>query len=125
MAWFMAVVVRGSHVEGVLDESRLGDLLYRLIEAPNAEAAHARALQLGRTLSDSFTDSDGTSVSLEFLGLADLAEISARELVDGVEVYSQMLPQAPSDQVALREQLTVFEEAVPLEAFKRNYEPIG
>ena len=34
--WFTAVLVRGAHVDGVLDDERLGDMLYCLIEATDA-----------------------------------------------------------------------------------------
>ena len=47
MTWYMAVLVRGSFVDGTLDEERLGDKLFRLIEAPDAEMAYRRAVELG------------------------------------------------------------------------------
>ena len=105
----MAVLVRGAHVNGVLDDDRLGDMLYRLVEAEDAEGAYARALELGKDASDTFEDDDGTTVTLAFLGLADLAEIDADELGHGVEVYSQILPKDPVEMVVTKEELTAFE----------------
>ena len=107
--WFMAVMVRGSFVDGELDEDRMGDKLYRLVSGADAETAYARALELGEEAVDTYTDDDGKAVSMEFLGLADLTEIGALELRDGAEVYSELIPKKPSDLVAEKEELTVFE----------------
>lgn len=109
MAWYTAVLVRGAHVGGVLDDGRVGDMLYLLVEAPDAEAAHRRALELGRESTDTYEDEDGSTVTLSVLGLADLAEIAADTLEDGVELYSQIVPEAPSEMVAKKEELAVFE----------------
>ena len=111
MAWYTAVLVRGAHVGGVLDDERMGDMLYLLVEAEGAEEAHARALELGRAASDSYEDDDGKTVTLSVLGLADLAEIGDEAPGHGVEVYSQMVPAAPSEMVVPKEELTVFEES--------------
>jgi hypothetical protein len=108
-SWFMAVLVRGSHLDGVLDEEKLGDLLYRLVEASDAETAYQKAMQLGKESADTYSDDDGQTYSLEFLGLADLTEIEAARLEDGVEVYSQILPGKPSEMVVEKLELTVFE----------------
>jgi len=113
MSWFMAVLVRGAHVGGTLDDHRLGDLLYRLVEATDAEGAYERALELGRGASDEYDDEDGTRVTLAFLGLADLTEIGTGELVHGTEVYSQLLHSRPSEKVVAKEELTVFEPDEP------------
>ena len=109
--WYMAVLVRGAHVDGVLDDERLGDMLYCLVEATDAEGAHERALELGKDANDTYEDEDGTSVTLSFLGLADLTEIAAETLAHGVEVYSQLIPKNPAEMVVAREELTVFEPA--------------
>ena len=107
--WYTAVLVRGAHVDGVLDDERLGDMLYCLVEATDAEGAHERALELGKDANDTYEDEDGTSVTLSFLGLADLTEIAAETLGHGVEVYSQLIPKKPAEMVVAREELTVFE----------------
>jgi hypothetical protein len=114
--WFLAVIVRGSHLEGVLDENQLGDLIYRLVEAPDAETAYQKAVALGQKATDSYSDDDGKSYTLQFLGLADLTEIGASRLEDGVEVYSQILPSKPSEMVVEKGELTVFEPDEELEA---------
>ncbi|HKD16691.1 MAG TPA: DUF4288 domain-containing protein [Thermoanaerobaculia bacterium] len=114
MSWFMAVIVRGAHVDGTLDDERIGDLLYRLVEASDAEAAYQRALALGRAAVDEYDDEDGTHVTLGFLGLADLTEIGPGPLEHGTEVYSQLLHDKPSEMaVETKEDLTIFEPEEP------------
>ncbi len=107
--WYMAVLVRGAHVDGVLDEERLGDRLYCLIEAADAEGAYEQALALGEEASDTYEDEDGVSVTVAFIGLADLTEIAAESLGHGVEVYSQLIPKNPAEMVVAKEELTAFE----------------
>ena len=110
MTWYMAVLVRGAHVDGVLQDDRLGDMLYRLVEASDAEGAYQRALELGRAAVDEYDDEDGTRVTLSFLGLADLNEIGPGPLGHGTEVYSQLLHEKPSEMVVTnKEELTLFE----------------
>ena len=110
MSWFMAVIVRGAHVEGTLHDERLGDMLYRLVEATDAEGAYERAVELGRAAVDEYDDEDGKRVTLGFLGLADLTEIGPGPLAHGTEVYSQLLHNKPSEMVVgEKEELTVFE----------------
>ncbi len=115
MSWFMAVIVRGAHVDGTLDDERLGDLLYRLVEATDAEGAYERALELGRATVDEFDDEEGTHVTLGFLGLADLSEIGPGPLEHGSEVYSQLLHDKPSEMAVAKEELAVFEPEEPEE----------
>lgn len=115
MTWYMAVVVRGSHVDGVYDAQRLGDTLFKLIQAPDAESAYQRAIETGETATDDYTDDDGNTVQLRFLGLADLREIDAAGIGDGTEVYSEIIPTRPSRRVVDKERLTALERDEPLE----------
>ena len=122
MSWFMAVLVRGSVLDGILSDEELGDLLYRLGQAPNAEAAYEKAMQLGQDSRDEYQGEDGKTYVLQFLGLADLTEVQAAQLTDGVEVYSQLTTGRPSGMVVAKEELTVFEpdsEATP-EVFRNE-----
>lgn len=105
----MAVLVRGAHVGGVLDDERLGDMLYVLVEGADPEEAHARAVEMGTGARDAYEDEDGTSVELAVIGLADLTEIGATEIGDGTEVYSELIAKKPSEMVVAKEELTVFE----------------
>ena len=116
MSWYMAVLVRGSFVEGELDEGRIGDTLYKLVEAPDAEAAHTRAIELGEASADDYTDEDGRTIQFRFLGLADLRAIEAATIGDGTEVYSELIPTKPSRRVVDKERLTAFETDEELES---------
>ena len=107
--WYMAVLVRGAHVNGILDDERLGDMLYCLLESDDAQGAHEQALAIGQEASDTYLDEDGTTVTIAFLGLADLTEIAADAIGHGTEVYSQLIPKKPSEMVVAKEELTAFE----------------
>ena len=106
--WYMAVLVRGAHVDGVLDDELLGDKLYCLIEAATRRAPTSRRSRSARKQDDTYEDEDGVSVTVAFIGLADLTEIAA-ETLEQVEVYSQLIPKNPAEMVVTREELTVFE----------------
>ncbi len=125
MSWFLAILVRGSHVEGELDVDRVGDKLFRLIEASDANEAYDKAMVLGPTLRDEYTDTDGIAATLEFVGLADLCAIADAEIRDGTEVYSQLFSGKPLDQVVVREQLNVFTPEAPPEDPNAEPEEVG
>jgi hypothetical protein len=108
MAWYMAVIVRGSFREQKYDRERMGDLLYKLVEAPDAEAAYAKAVALGESSVDSIVDEEGREVSLRYMGLADLMEVAAGSPGDGAEVYSEAIRENPVERVSQKEALTAF-----------------
>jgi uncharacterized protein DUF4288 len=108
MSWFMAVIVRGSFTEHGYDSQRMGDLLFKLVEAPDAETAHARAVALGEAARDTYQDEEGADVTLQYLGLADLMEITAGQPAHGVEVYSEAIDTKPMDRVVDKGALTAF-----------------
>ena len=108
MTWYMAVIVRGSFTEGGYDRERMGDLVYKLVEAPDAEAAHEKAVALGEKAVDKYNDEEGVEITLRYLGLADLMEIAGTP-ADGVEVYSEAINWKPEERVRLKAGLTVFQ----------------
>jgi Domain of unknown function (DUF4288) len=107
MSWYMAVIVRGSFTEHGYDRNRMGDLLYKLVEAPDAEAAYEKAVALGEAAVDSLHDEEGVEVTLRSLGLADLMEIAGAP-ADGAEVYSEVIATKPRDRVTEKKALTAF-----------------
>ena len=114
MTWYLAVVVRGTFVDDSLREERLADRLFCLVEAPDAEAAYRKALDLVESSAwdETFTDDDGKEAEMRAMGLADLREISSPHLADGVEVYAEVLSRKPSEALAAeKSMLTVFEPA--------------
>ena len=108
MSWYMAIIVRGSFTEQGHDRERMGDLLYKLVEAPDAEAAYEKAVALGEAAVDTYNDEEGVEVSLRYLGLADLMEIAGPP-DDGAEVYSQAINTKPGQRAVEKEALTVFQ----------------
>ena len=108
MGWYMAVIVRGSFTGLGYDRNLMGDLLYKLIEAPDAEAAYDKAIALAEKAVDTYNDDDGTEISLRAMGLADLMEIVTGKPEDGSEVYSQAVNSSPKDRVVEKEALTAF-----------------
>jgi Domain of unknown function (DUF4288) len=122
MSWYMAVIVRGSFIENGLDREHMGDLLYKLVEAPDAEAAYEKAVAFGEAAVDTYNDEQGVEVSLRYLGLTDLMDISAGPPGDGVEVYSQAINSKPMERVLEKEALTVFR---PWEILESEEEDLG
>jgi Domain of unknown function (DUF4288) len=107
MAWFTAVLLRGEEVDGEPGPARRGDVLYKLVEASDAESAYARALEIGEETTESYTDSDGTSGKFRFLGLAELVELLGPP-GDGTEVYSRFVSTPPEPMLRDKEDLAVF-----------------
>ena len=126
MPWFTAVLVRAAHVDGTPPASaRLGDLLYKLIQAPDAEAAYARALELGESATEPYVDEDGVAITFRFLGLAGLEQLPGPPQ-DGMVVYTQLVPGAPASLVVGRDELAVFqpEEDQGTESFDGGGAPL-
>jgi len=122
MSWYMAVIVRGSFTQAGLDREHMGDLLYKLVEAPDAEAAYEKAVALGEAAVDTYNDEEGAEMSLRYLGLADLMELAASQPGDGVEVYSQAVNAKPWERVRAKDALTVFQ---PWEIPESEEEDLG
>ena len=121
MSWYLALLVRGSSIDGVPDSEAIGDILYRVIEATDAEGAYTRALEQGDACGETVTDLDGRTVTMTFIGLADIVAIDSPTLENGVEVYSQLIEKEPGERVVLKEQLTVF---APVELPSEADQPI-
>ncbi len=105
MSWFLAILVRGVHTEDGYDSDRMGDLLYKLVEATDAEGAYARALELGEASRETMTTVGGETVTFGFLGLGDLMEITASKLEHGIEVYREMIGRKPHERVREKDML--------------------
>lgn len=123
MSWFLAVIVRGSFTDDGYDSQRMGDLLYKLVEAPDAESAHARAVEIGEAARDTYRDETGVDVTLQYLGLADLMEITGQP-AHGVEIYSEAIVTKPMDSVLDKAALTVFAPwDVPMAGDEEAFDP--
>jgi hypothetical protein len=110
MGWFTALLVRGEYVEGEAGPPRRGDVIYKLVEAPDAEGAYRRALEMGASMAESFTDDgdgDGRSYTFRFMGLADLVPLPAPP-GDGAEVFSRFVPSPPEPMLLAKDELAAF-----------------
>jgi hypothetical protein len=106
--WFAAVLVLKSRVASELPHEPLGDIQYRILQAPDAESAYRRAIAIGRSEEQSYENADGREVSWSFLGLRDLRELPDGRPADGTEIYSQIARSNPNELVVPKEKLTVF-----------------
>jgi hypothetical protein len=106
--WFVAVLVVGCQVKSEVPDSPLADLQYRLVTAPDRETAYSRALELGRWQVEKYLNNEGQEVTWEFVGLRDLHEIRETALVDGLEIYSQIIHREPASLVMPKDKLSAF-----------------
>jgi hypothetical protein len=87
--WYTAVLVLRSSIADAPEQEPLCDVQYRILEAPDHEAAYAKAMTLGKSASQEYENADGEQVVWRFVGLHDLTKLDDAP-ADGVEVYSQM-----------------------------------
>jgi hypothetical protein len=106
--WFVAVLVVGCSVKSEVPASPLADLQYRLVTAPDRETAYSRALELGHWQVEKYLNSEGEEVAWKFVGLRDLHEIRESTLVDGLEIYSQIIHRDPASLVMPKDKLSAF-----------------
>jgi uncharacterized protein DUF4288 len=106
--WYMAVLVMSSKVEGTPLTEPAVDLQYRLVRADSNDEAYTQALELGGNEGHSYLNAEGQTVSWNCLGLHDLCEIVDDNLVDGTEVYSQIVRADPGSYVVEKERLSCF-----------------
>ena len=108
LRWYVAVVVVRARIDDEWHDDYLIDHQVRLVQASDAESAHRRALELGKAAEHSYENGDGATVRWEFVGLADLDEIQASAIDDGVEVYSWRARGHPEEAVVPKDKLAVF-----------------
>ena len=106
--WYVAVLIVASRVDDGRDGDPLLDLQYKLIHAPDHEAAYARALELGAMEAHSYQNSDGATVNWEFVGIHELAEMIDETPCDGAEVFSRRVRAKPDAYIRSKEVLEVF-----------------
>lgn len=104
---FVAVVVLQSRV-GDWDESPIVDHQVRIVRAPNAKSAYARAIHLGEGENSTYKNRDGQAVTWEFLGLSELDHVEEGQLGDGGELFSWRTRGPGREFVREKEQLAVF-----------------
>lgn len=102
----MLVVV--SEIDAEPDTTPLVDLQCRLIQARDDEDAYAAALELGRSEEHSYANARGDIVTWRFVGLHDLRELDCADVTHGVEVFNEMVRDAPGRFLTPKAQLTCF-----------------
>jgi len=106
--WYVAVLVVRARVGDGRQDEPWTDHQIRLIRAVGAEAAYTRALALGAEAEHSYANGAGATVRWEFRGLADLDEIDAATLTDGLEIYSWRQRGEADELIPPKEKLAVF-----------------
>jgi hypothetical protein len=104
---FVAALVLESKADGG-DANTLVDHQVRVIRAPNAKAAYDRALRLGEAENAAYKDSEGETLTWQFLGLSELDQLDERQLQDGGEVFSWRTRGSGRVFVRQKDQLSAF-----------------
>ena len=107
-AWYAAVLVLQSEVYSPSPDLPLFDHQIRLVRADNAEAAYERALFIGKSEEQAYTNPIGQEVRWRFLGLHDLVELTELSEFDSAEIYSFRVSAGRQFGVVPKEKLTVF-----------------
>ena len=108
MPWYVTTLILECTVEGGTSPPIVEEQL-RLVQAMDADGAHALALEFGREEEQQYENPYGETVSWKFLGLSDLAELLDKEVSSGIEVASARHSGADaSSLVVSKERLTAF-----------------
>jgi hypothetical protein len=107
--WYVGVLVFRARVGDAWQDDYLLDHQVRLVRAGDPDAGYSRAMDIGRQEEHSYPNSDGDTVSWQFVGLADLDDVDSPG--DGVEIYSWRTRGEPADVVLPKDQLAVFRRA--------------
>ncbi len=106
--WYVATLIIRSRVEGDNSSARPCDEQIRLIRAQDEEIAYQKALKLGKAEEQSYQNGEGETVYWEFVGLANLEELT-ESIQDGTEIRSRLFDSSnPSSLVRPKDQLSVY-----------------
>lgn len=106
--WYVAVLVLKALVHAPSPDAPLFDHQIRLLRADDPESAYQRALFLGRSEEQSYSNPLGQKVDWQFVGLHDLRKLDDALERDGVEVHSFQLRDGREFEVLPKDKLTVF-----------------
>jgi hypothetical protein len=88
--WYSVKVLNKCVVAGKSpDEPQLWEESIILLKAKDPNAAHDKAISLGKDSQTSFRNKDGARVSWRFLHVLEVQELTDQKIKDGVEVYYQ------------------------------------
>lgn len=88
--WFAARLIFETEIGGRPSSDPLCEESIRLIEAPELDAAEAKALVIGKESEHSYENEEHEVVQWRFKGVLEIYELCESQLTDGVEVYSRM-----------------------------------
>ncbi len=88
--WYVATLIIKSRLTDRVQESWTCDEQVRLLRASSEQIAYEKAIMLGQQEEHSYPAVDGGMVYWEFVGLADLAELDAESIQDGIEIKSRL-----------------------------------
>ena len=107
--WYVATLLIRIRVAGDKVGPWTCDEQVYVLRAHDDDAAYQKALKAGHNAEDSYQNTYGETVTLEFVGLVQLAELDDETIRDGTEITSRLFTHAnPSslvitDDKALRE----------------------
>ena len=108
MQWYVAELIVQCRVGRLRKRRSLYDRQIKVLRAPTDEAAHTRALELGKAESHSYKNSAGETVFWQFVGLANLEALQEKRISDGTEIHSRLERGDPKTAVRPKRALTVF-----------------
>lgn len=108
MHWYVAELIVSCRVGKSPKGKALYDRQVKVLRASTPEAAHNRALELGKEENHSYKNSAGERVFWRFVGLGNLEELHSRAISDGTEICSRLQRGDPKSEVRRKRDLTVF-----------------
>jgi hypothetical protein len=90
MAWYSAIVIFESTVDGFVKKKQLCEQSIHLILAPNDDIASQKAIRIGKEKEHEYKNESGENVIWKFVQVQDVQEVTQNELVDGLEVHSKL-----------------------------------
>lgn len=108
MPWYVAELIVGCQVGIGPKGKALIDRQIKVLRASCPEAAHKRALEVGKQENHSYKNSSGEKVSWRFAGLSNLKALQVDEILDGTEIHSCLERGKPKMEIRRKRDLTVF-----------------
>ncbi len=89
--WSSARILYKSHVDAKASDGRtLCEESVRVLLAEDEDSALEKAERIGKENEHEYTNEAGELVRWRFVKVLEIQDLSARELADGVEVYSRL-----------------------------------
>lgn len=107
--WYVATLLITCRVGAQEPTMWTCDEQVRVIRARDPETAYTKAYALGKIEECQYANQDNVTVSWEFAGLVDLAELADDDIEDGTEIRSRIFKRRnPTRLIVSKEELSVF-----------------